>query len=96
MVIFFIQMAIILMIFYFLILRPRGKEQEHHQQMLQALKKGDEVVTAGGIIGTVVHAEEDRLTIRSAESRLVVERSRIVKVLTQKEPKEQKDKDQKE
>lgn len=91
MVIFFIQMAIILMIFYFLILRPRGKEQEQHQQMLSAVKKGDEVVTAGGIIGTVVHAEEDRLTIRSAESRLVVERSRIVKVLSQKDSKDQKE-----
>jgi preprotein translocase subunit YajC len=60
--------------------------------MLSAVKKGDEVVTAGGIIGTVVHAEEDRLTIRSGEStRLVVERGRIARVISQKDAKEAKE-----
>jgi preprotein translocase subunit YajC len=90
--IFLVQMLAIFAIIYFLLFRPQRKEQERHRQMLQALKKGDEVVTAGGIIGTVVHAEEDRLTIRSGEStRLVVERSRIARVISQKDAKEAKD-----
>jgi preprotein translocase subunit YajC len=90
--IFLIQMLAIFAIIYFLLFRPQRKEQERHQQMLAALKKGDEVVTAGGVIGTVVHAEEDRLTIRSGETtRLVVERSRIARVISQKETKEAKD-----
>jgi preprotein translocase subunit YajC len=57
-----------------------------------AIKKGDEVVTAGGLIGEVVHVKEtlkdgkpvatmsDRVTIKSGESRLVVERGKIVRV----------------
>ena len=91
-VIFVVQMLAIFAIVYFLLFRPQRKEQDRHQKMLAALKKGDEVVTAGGIIGTVVHAEEDRLTIRSGEStRLVVERSRIARVTSQKETKETKD-----
>lgn len=91
--IFVIQMLFIFGIIYFLLFRPQRKEQERHRQLLAAVKKGDEVVTAGGIIGTVVHAEEDRLTIRSGEStRLVVERARIARVIS-KEAKEQKEKE---
>jgi preprotein translocase subunit YajC len=91
-VIFVMQLVAIFAIMYFLLFRPQRKEQERHQQMLKALKKGDEVVTAGGIIGTVVHAEEDRLTIRTGEStRLVVDRTRIARVTSQKEVKDQKE-----
>ena len=90
--IFLIQMLAIFAIVYFLLFRPQRKEQERHQKMLATLKKGDEVVTAGGIIGTVVHAEEDRLTIRTGEStRLVVERGRIARVISQKDEKDQKE-----
>jgi preprotein translocase subunit YajC len=50
--------------------------------MLEQIKKGDEVVTSGGVIGTVVHVQEDRVTIKSAEStRLVIQRARIAQVL---------------
>ena len=81
--VFTIQMVAIFAIFYFLLIRPQRKEQQRHQAMVSALKKGDEVVTAGGIIGTVVFAEQDRVTIKTAEStRLVVEKARISKVLT--------------
>jgi len=94
MLIFVIQMMAIFGIIYFLLFRPQRKEAERHQRMLSAIKKGDEVVTAGGIIGTVIHAEEDRLTIRSGEStRLVVERARVAKVVSPKVPSQ---KDQKE
>jgi preprotein translocase subunit YajC len=78
---FTIQMVAIFAIFYFLLIRPQKKEQDRHQAMIAALKKGDEVVTSGGIIGTVVHAEDDRITIKTAETtRIVVERGRIARV----------------
>ena len=82
-----IQMVAIFAIFYFLLIRPQRREAERHRLMLDALKKGDEVVTAGGIIGVVVHAEQDRVTIKTAEStRLVVERARISRVVSGKPP----------
>jgi preprotein translocase subunit YajC len=78
-----IQMIAMVAIFYFLLIRPQRKEADRHRQMLEALKKGDEVITAGGIIGTVVHAEADRVTIKTADTtRIVVERARIAKVST--------------
>ena len=91
---FLLQMALIFAIFYLLVMRPQQKQRKQHQQSLRELKKGDQVVTAGGIIGEVIHIKEslkdgapvttmeDRITIKSGESRLVVERGRIAKVAT--------------
>ena len=80
--IFMIQMGAIFAIFYFLLIRPQRKEQQRHQQMIKAVKKGDEIVTAGGIIGTVVHAQDERITVKTGEStRVVVERGRIARVV---------------
>ena len=82
--VFAIQMAAIFAIFYFLLIRPQQKEAQRHAELVAALKKGDEVVTSGGIIGTVVHLEDDRITIRSAESRLVIERARVTRIASAK------------
>ncbi|HEM45539.1 MAG TPA: preprotein translocase subunit YajC, partial [Alphaproteobacteria bacterium] len=51
--IFLVQMMLIFGIFYFLLLRPQAKERRRHEEMLTNLKKGDEIVTNGGIIGKV-------------------------------------------
>lgn len=77
-------------IFYFVLLRPQQKQKKAHDELVKQLKKGDEIVTAGGIVGEVVHiapraadgapAMDDRITIKSAESRLVIERGRIARV----------------
>ena len=81
-------------IFYFILIRPQQKQRRQHEQLIQNLKKGDEVVTAGGVIGEVVHIREsvkdgtpqrtmdDRVTIKSGESRLIVERGRIVRIIS--------------
>src|SRR6476469_9741172 len=91
---FAFQMVLILAIFYFILFRPQQKQRKQQELSLREIKKGDEVVTAGGIIGDVIFIKqstkdgepvvtmEDRITIKSAESRLVVERGRIAKVLS--------------
>jgi preprotein translocase subunit YajC len=81
-VILVVQMVAIFAIFYFLLIRPQRKEQQRHQEMLDALKKGDEIITGGGIMGTVIHVNDDRVTVKTAEkTRLVVQRARIATVL---------------
>ena len=76
--VFLLQMVAIFAIFYFLLIRPQQKQRKQHQQMLQELGKGDNVVTSGGIIGVIVHATEQALTIRTAENtRIVVDRGHI-------------------
>jgi preprotein translocase subunit YajC len=74
------QIGAIALVFYFLVIRPQGQARKRHAEILAQLKKGDEVMTAGGLIGKVKDVKEDRVTIESGTSSLVVERSRIVKV----------------
>ena len=65
-------------IFYFLLIRPQKKRQEAHQKMLKLLKKGDQVVTAGGILGTIFALEDDVLTVEIADrTRIKVVRSQV-------------------
>lgn len=73
--------AAIIGIFYFLLIRPQKKAQERHQEMVQGLKKGDEVMTEGGILGEVVHLKEDRVTVKTAgDTRVEVARTKIARV----------------
>ena len=74
------QIGAIALVFYFLVIRPQGQARKRHAEMLAQLKRGDEVMTAGGIIGKVKDLKDDRVTLESGSSSLVVERSRIVKV----------------
>lgn len=78
-----VQFAAIIAIFYFLLIRPQRKAQRRHREMLAALKRGDEVMTEGGIIGEVLHIKEDRVTIKTGENtRLVVARPKIARIFT--------------
>jgi preprotein translocase subunit YajC len=89
---FLLQIAAIFAIFYFLLIRPQQKQKQQHELALRNLKRGDEVVTTGGVVGEVVHIKEslkdgvatkamdDRVTIKSGESRLIVERGRIARI----------------
>jgi preprotein translocase subunit YajC len=83
-----LQMAAIALVFYFLILRPSGQARKKHAQLLANLKKGDEIMTSGGILGRVKDikevetdgVKEVRVTVETGTSTVVVERSRIVRV----------------
>jgi preprotein translocase subunit YajC len=91
---FLIQVTLILAIFYFFLIRPQQQQRKKHEAALRAIKRGDQVVTFGGIVGEVVHIKEtvvgegatarpmeDQVTIKSAESRLVVERGKIARIV---------------
>ena len=82
MVVVVVQIAALLAIFWFLLIRPQRLQAKQHEEMLKSLKRGDEIVTTGGIVGRIVHLKDDRLTIESGESRLVIERERVAKILT--------------
>lgn len=82
--------GVLIGIMYFMIWRPHQQQKKKHEQALMAIKKGDEIVTSGGIVADVIHVKvvgqdgkpsfDDRLTVRSGESKLVVERGRIAQV----------------
>lgn len=56
--------ALIFVIFYFLLIRPQKKNQQEHAKMLTSLQKNDEVITSGGMYGTIVNIQDDVVTLR--------------------------------
>lgn len=62
-----IQLGLIFLIFYFLLIRPQQKKLKQHEEMLIAIKKGDKIITGGGVYATVVKAEGDILTVKIAD-----------------------------
>ena len=64
----FIPLILIFVIFYFFLIRPQQKKVREHKTMTQNLKRGDEVITSGGIIGTVDRVfEDDRIELNISE-----------------------------
>jgi preprotein translocase subunit YajC len=63
----FVPLIAIFAIFYFLVLRPQSKKAKEHQAMLSELKKGDEVVTSGGLIGKISGITDNELTLQVQE-----------------------------
>ncbi len=77
-------------IFYFILIRPQATQRKKHDEMVRNLKKGDEIVTTGGLVGEVLVIKErgddktsgmeDRVTIKSGETRVIIERGRIARI----------------
>jgi preprotein translocase subunit YajC len=77
--------VLIIGIFYFFIIRPQNKKQKETQKMIEGAKKGDKVVTIGGIHGTVTSTEEKTVTVKVDENcRLKLNRSAIATVVADK------------
>ncbi len=73
---------LIIVIFYFLILRPQQKRQKERQKLLDSVEKGDKVITAGGIYGTVDGIEDNTLLVKIAEGvKVKMERSSISTII---------------
>jgi len=77
----FLPMILVLVVAYFLILRPQMKRQKDHQKMISALDKGDRIVTAGGIHGTILKTlDENTVLVKIAdEVKVVLDRSAIAR-----------------
>ena len=85
----FIPLILIFIIFYFFLIRPQQKRVKDHKTMVEGLKRGDEVITSGGIIGTVERVmEDDRIEVLIGESTKVqIIRSTITSLLKKEEVK---------
>lgn len=84
------QLLFMLLIFfammYFLVILPQRRREKEYKQMLEAMKKGDTVITSGGIVGKVIDIKNDTIKIKSAvNTELVVHKAYIAKVVKQKD-----------
>ena len=85
----FIPLILIFVIFYFFLIRPQQKRVKEHKVMVESLKRGDEVITSGGIIGIVDRVmEDDRIEVTIGENTKVqIIRSTITSLLKKKKLK---------
>ncbi|HEV8409029.1 MAG TPA: preprotein translocase subunit YajC, partial [Gemmatimonadaceae bacterium] len=84
-----LQIGLIVMIFYFLMIRPQQKQRKEQENALFNLKKGDEIVTVGGLVGEILRIKEtlkegipqktleDRITLKTGDSTVVIHRGRV-------------------
>ncbi len=74
----FVPIILMFVIFYFLLIRPQQKKAKAHQEMINNLKKGDRVITSGGIYGVITHLDENTVTLEVADKvRIKVTRGSI-------------------
>ena len=90
--------GVLFLVFWMVFIVPQQRQKKEHEKRVTELKRGDEVVTTGGVIGEVVHIKEtmkdgqpvramdDRITLRTGESRIIVERRSIARVVVAQAP----------
>ncbi|DAB36091.1 preprotein translocase subunit YajC [Sulfurospirillum sp. hDNRA2] len=71
-----LPLVVLFAIFYFLVIRPQQKQVKKHKEMLDALKKGDKIITNGGLICEVVKPEEDSIKVKLNDEGVIVKVSR--------------------
>ncbi len=89
----FVPLLLMFAIFYFLLIRPQQKKAKQHQEMINDLKKGDRVITSGGIHGLITATDDTSFTVEIADKvRVKVSRGNIAALNEQVKPKEKKKK----
>ena len=85
----FIPLILIFVIFYFFLIRPQQKRVKDHKTMVESLKRGDEIITSGGIIGTIERVmEDDRIEVDIGENvKVQIIKSTITSLLKKEEVK---------
>jgi preprotein translocase subunit YajC len=80
-----VPVGMMFLIFYFLVFRPQTKARKDHESMVKGLKKHDEVVTVGGLFGTVMNVKPESITLRVDENvRVEIEPAAITRVVKPK------------
>jgi len=89
-IISFLPLIVVVIVFYFVLIRPQQKKDKEDKAMRESLDIGDEIITAGGIIGLVVSMKDDTLVIEtgSDRSKLRIARWAVAQNITEKEKKE--------
>ena len=81
-----IVMPLIILVFYFLVMRPQNKKQKEAKKMLEGLRKGDRIVTIGGLRGTVVSVKDDAVVLKVDDNtKLEYSKSAVATVLKREE-----------
>ena len=78
----FAPMILLVVVFYFILIRPQQQRAKQQAKLIAALKAGDKVVTASGIVGVVTSVKDRTVAIRSADAKMEVTKSSVTEILT--------------
>jgi len=74
--------VILFIVFYFLLIRPQSKRAKEHKKLVEALAKGDEVLTQGGVYGKIIEVAEEAITVEVADNvQIKLQRAAVASVL---------------
>jgi len=76
-----LPIVLMVVVFYVIILRPQQKRAKEQAKLISALKSGDKVVTAAGIIGTVITVKDKSVSIRSADAKFEVTKASVTEII---------------
>lgn len=77
-----VPMVLIFVVFYFLLIRPQKQKEKEHKKMLESLDKNDEIITSGGIHGTIVNVKETTFMVRIDENvRMEIDKAAVITVV---------------
>ncbi len=86
----FAEMALIFGAFYFLLIAPQKKKQKEHDKLITTLQSGDEIVTTGGIYGTITNVKDDRFIVRISDTTKIEIGKAFVQTVVKKPGAEEK------
>ena len=75
-----VPLVLLVVVFYFVLIRPQSKKAKEHAAMLKTVRRGDEVITSGGIVGEVVTVKERTLVVRSMDAKFEVNKSAVSEI----------------
>jgi preprotein translocase subunit YajC len=73
-------LVVMVVLFYFVLIRPQSKKHKDHAAMLKTVRKGDRIVTTGGVIGEVITVKDKSISIRSADAKFEITRSAVAEI----------------
>lgn len=74
------MLVLMVVMFYFVLIRPQSKKAKEHAQMLKSVKKGDKIITSGGVVATIMTVNEKTLMVRSADAKFEVTKAAVAEV----------------
>jgi len=77
----FLPMILLVVVFYFILIRPQQQRAKQQKKLLSALKAGDKVITAAGIVGLVVAVKDNTVMLRSADAKFEVTKASVTEIL---------------
>jgi preprotein translocase subunit YajC len=76
----FVPLVLFVVVFYFVVMRPQQKKAKTHAEMLKSVRRGDKIITTGGIVATVTNVTDKHVAVRSADTKLEITRAAIAEI----------------